>query len=113
MPISTISNTTSPTLHLYFDHQGFLIEPRFWSTGLAEQIANREGIFGLQAKHWLVIHLIRGYFLKRGAPPSMRQVCRRVRISKYQTIGLFACCEQAWKIAGLPNPGQEMQNYLH
>jgi dissimilatory sulfite reductase related protein len=42
----------------------------------------------------------------------MRRVCRETALSKSEIYDLFGGCLRAWRIAGLPNPGEEARTYL-
>lgn len=95
------------------DEHGFIIEVDHWNEEIAQLIAHQERIAELTPAHWQVIHFVRQYYLEKGAPPLMRQVCRQIALSKYQTVGLFSGCLQVWKIAGLPNPGDEARVHMH
>ena len=100
-------------IQLSLDQHGFINDPSQWNEQVAELIAHQEWIYELTPAHWQVIHFVRRYYLEKGAPPLMRQVCRQIAISKYQTVGLFSGCLQVWKIAGLPNPGEEARVHMH
>ena len=90
-----------------FDANGFLIDPSLWDQELASRIAQQELIDHLYAEHWRVIDFVRRRYQRRGFPPSMRQVCRELKLSRSQGRGLFGNCLRPWRIAGLPDPGDE------
>jgi len=96
-----------------FDKDGFINEPDLWNKNIARKIAKSEWIDELNSTHWQVIEFVRRYYAEKGAAPIMRQVCRQVSLSKYQSVGLFSGCLQVWKIAGLPNPGDEARGHMH
>ena len=96
-----------------FDRDGYLVEPDGWSADLAEELARQSGIVELTAKHWEVIGIVRdGYFLI-GALPVMRLVCRAAGLDPSRAHELFSSCSSLWRIAGLPNPGEEAKAYMH
>lgn len=99
--------------HQLFDEDGFLIDTLLWSEQLARTLAQEEGLEQLTAEHWRVIGFIRDKFLRIGAPSNMRQVCRGTELSRAQIKGLFGGCLAIWRIAGLPNPGEEAKSYLN
>ena len=66
----------------------------------------------LTEQHWLVLHHIREKFFRLGALPNMRRVCRDTSLSRTQVHNLFGSCLAIWRIAGLPNPGEEARAYL-
>lgn len=102
-------DTFPPSL---FDEDGFIIDHALWSERLAPKIAREEGIDELTAAHWRVILHIREKYLRLGASPNLRQVCRATSLSRVQIHNLFGGCLCIWRIAGLPNPGEEAKAYL-
>jgi len=95
-----------------FDEDGFLIDFASWDERLASDIAAEEHVGRLTDAHWRVIEHIREKFLRLGALPNMRQVCRATSLSRTQIHNLFGSCQAIWRIAGLPNPGEEAKAYL-
>jgi tRNA 2-thiouridine synthesizing protein E len=95
-----------------FDQDGFLVDHEAWSEDLGRAIAAQEGVGPLGEKHWRVIHYIRERFQELGALPSIRRVCRATEVPKAQVYALFGGCLVIWRIAGLPNPGEEAKAYL-
>jgi len=95
-----------------FDELGFLINSDLWTEMLAENIAQQQGIEALDEKHWRVIHHIRAKYLEVGGLPAMRLVCRAVGLSKQEVYDLFGGCLPVWRIAGLPDPGEEARAYM-
>ncbi len=95
-----------------FDEDGFLLDPSVWNESLAEQIACEEGILELTPEHWRVIERVRTKFFQVGALPNLRRLCRDTALSRTQMHLLFGSCKSIWRIAGLPNPGEEAKTYL-
>lgn len=96
-----------------FDSNGYLVESDSWSAGLAEELARQAGIAGLTAKHWQVIGIVRDGYFSIGALPVMRLVCRAAGLDPSRAHELFSSCSILWRIAGLPNPGEEARAYMH
>jgi tRNA 2-thiouridine synthesizing protein E len=96
----------------FFDEDGYLSDPQLWDEYLGEVIAVKEGVAPLNARHWRVIHHIRERFLLLGGLPSLRRVCRGTSLSRAEIYDLFGGCLVIWRIAGLPNPGEEAKAYL-
>jgi len=109
---TSITQTEKISISL-FDKDGFICDPDLWDKDVAHHIAHIESLGKLTTPHWQVINFVRNYYLEKGAPPLMRQVCRQLKLSKYHAVGLFSGCLQVWKIAGLPNPGDEARGHLH
>jgi TusE/DsrC/DsvC family sulfur relay protein len=95
-----------------FDESGFLANPSLWTEELAREIAELDGIASLGERHWRVIYHIRDRFFRLGALPSMRLVCRATSVSREEIDTLFGGCRGIWRIAGLPDPGEEAKSYL-
>jgi tRNA 2-thiouridine synthesizing protein E len=106
---SRSSDASTPPL---FDEDGFIIHHELWSERLASRIAADEGIDELTEAHWRVIRHIRDKFQLLGGFPSIRQVCRATSLSSAQVHHLFGGCMSIWRIAGLPNPGEEAKAYM-
>ncbi len=97
----------------WFDAEGFLAHPEDWTPNLARKIAWMEGVDELTAKHWEVIHLVRDRYYAIGALPVMRLVCRAAGIDPHNAHTLFSSCSSLWRIAGLPDPGEEARTYMN
>lgn len=96
-----------------FDADGFLVDTGHWTPGLARQLAAEAGIAELTAPHWRVIEHVRSRFFDFGSLPVMRLVCRAAGIEPGTAHRLFDGCATVWRIAGLPNPGEEARTYMH
>ncbi len=107
-----LASQTHPA-HQLFDEDGFLVDPALWSEPLARTLAEQEGLGPLTAEHWRVIGFIRDKFLRLGAPSNLRLVCRGTELSRSQIKSLFGGCLVIWRLAGLPNPGEEAKSYLN
>lgn len=95
-----------------FDEDGLLIDPENWNPSLAQDVATQFGIARLSKDHWRVIHAIRSYFGKYGVAPAMGYVCYAQDQNKMCVHDLFGTCLNAWRVSGLPNPGEEAKSYL-
>lgn len=95
-----------------FDEDGFLVDFGQWNEALAQRIAQREGVAQLHEPHWRLIRHVRERFLALGGLPSLRRVCRATGLSRDEVHELFGGCLPVWRIAGLPNPGEEAKAYM-
>lgn len=110
----------SPTTHspdtlihsISFDEHGFIVDEYLWTRELAAQIAVREGLGELSKKHWKILEAVRAKYQQLGGMPGMRSVCKSAGVEKYDIYSLFGNCLTVCKVAGLPDPGTEMRNYL-
>ena len=96
-----------------FDSDGFLAASDCWTVDMAEELARQAGIAELTAKHWDVIRIVRDGYFTIGALPVMRLVCRAAGLDPSRAHELFSSCASLWRIAGLPNPGEEAKSYMH
>ena len=97
---------------LDFNHMGFMADFWAWDDEVARGLAEEEGL-QLQAGHWAVIRFLRDFYCRHLIPPPARAMYRalgeslgRERASAGEAIGrLFpdGGCEQACRIAGLPD----------
>jgi len=95
-----------------FDEDGFLLDPAQWDRQLAQRIASQEGVGDLGDAHWTVIRQLRDHYLKSGALSPTSHVCRVSQLDPQCVAGLFRNMLSAWRIAGLPNPGEEAKSYM-
>ena len=58
-------------------------------------------------KQLQIAHYLRDYFFELGAFASPHQICSELDIDREDMKAFFGSCANAWKIAGLPNPGEE------
>ncbi len=99
-------------LPIQFDEDGFLQNNSPWSQDLSQAIADSHSLGPLSADHWRVINFLRAHYSKFEALPAMRRVCRVCGLKKHAVQALFGGCRNAWRIAGLPNPGPEALAYM-
>lgn len=95
-----------------FDSYGFLKPGIAWNPDKAQMIARRLGINTLSDRHLAVARKIRAhYFTHRTIlPPTL--LCEELEFDDACLDELFDGPLHAWKIAGLPNPGEEARIYL-
>lgn len=95
-----------------FDEDGFMVDPLAWNEDVAEWIAWEDGIGELTDAHWQIINYLREYHRKFGCVPVMHLVCRANKIKREDVKTLFNNCLEVWRVAGLPNPGEEAKAYM-
>ena len=98
--------------HEILDEEGYLIDAYSWDRSFTVRRAEEAGLT-LTAQHWQLIELIRDKYLRLGALPPMRTVCKAVGIDKQTLKQQFGSCLALWKMAGLPNPGEEAKAYMN
>jgi TusE/DsrC/DsvC family sulfur relay protein len=104
--------TVKPSPEL-FDEDGLIRDFGSWSEPLAQALAQEAGIGLLGEAHWKIIHAMRDHYQRLGAAPVMHRVCHDAGIERPQVNKLFGYCLVAWRVAGLPNPGEEARSYLN
>ena len=98
--------------YVCFDEDGFMLEPENWTEETAAMIAEIDGVGPLRAEHWQVINFLRDRYLRLGAIPPVRNICKNSTLSKEEIKALFGSCLEIWRIAGLPDPGEEAKSYM-
>lgn len=111
---TTTQQAASPryTAFITYDEEGFIIDPNQWTETLATILAESAGIKKLTKPHLDIIHFIRERYLSYGSIPPMRIICRKLGTERDAVKGLFGGCLKLWRIAGLPNPGEEAKAYM-
>ena len=94
------------------DNDGFLVDPASWSAAVAREIARCDGMPALTPAHWQVINYLREHYLAHGTLPVMSHVCRVSHLAPHCVTDLFHDSKEAWRVAGLPNPGEEAKSYM-
>jgi len=95
-----------------FDEDGLIRDFASWSEQLGAALAQDAGIGPLTEAHWTIIRAMRKHYAQLGAAPAMHRICRDEGIERQQVNELFGYCLVAWRVAGLPNPGEEAKSYL-
>lgn len=95
-----------------FNSYGFLIDPDFWDRDMALRIAAELDLNDLEESHWAVIDYLRKHYLENGTMPWEGNLCRDLDLIENCVNRLFGGPIEAWKVAGLPDPGEEARNYM-
>jgi len=103
--------STSPGTAV-FDLDGFLLDPSMWSEGLADHIARSDGLGELNELQISLLLALRREFSKHGAVPALSHVCHIAEQKGDCMHHLFPNAREAWRVAGLPNPGEEAKAYM-
>jgi tRNA 2-thiouridine synthesizing protein E len=99
-------------LSFLFDKDGFFINPEQWDIALAQHIANSEGLGEMDDLQQGLLLTLRDEFQKFGAVTALSHICHLNGLDADCLHQLFRSPRQAWRIAGLPNPGEEAKAYL-
>jgi TusE/DsrC/DsvC family sulfur relay protein len=95
-------------LKITVDEDGFLANIDDWSEQVARVLAAREGIADLPEERLDILKFMREYYGKHHFFPIVRYVCKNVHQPNNCVTEQFIDPVTAWKIAGLPNPGEEV-----
>lgn len=107
-----MATMTKEVVPLEFDEDGFLNDPAAWNKELAQQIAGADGVGSLGGLHWAVIDQLRDHYLNHGSLVPASHVCRVNNLDPLCVAKTFRNMREAWRIAGLPNPGEEAKSYM-
>jgi tRNA 2-thiouridine synthesizing protein E len=95
-----------------FDPDGFLLDPEMWSESLADRIAQSDGLGKLNETQIGLLLALRSEYAKNGSVPALRHVCHITGQDPDCMQPLFPTPREAWRLAGLPNPGEEAKSYM-
>lgn len=93
------------------DDDGFLARFEDWTESIGMCMAEREGLQGLTEENLAILRFLRRYYRKHAFYPIIRAVCDFVRQRRNCMSVSFKDPVTAWKIAGLPNPGEEVRTF--
>jgi tRNA 2-thiouridine synthesizing protein E len=95
-----------------FDADGFVQDTEAWNEDLARRIAAADGLGELDEAQLAVVRHLRDSYRRQGAVPALAHICRLGGFDRDCMNQLFPTPREAWRIAGLPNPGEEAKAYL-
>lgn len=98
--------------HTELDEFGLLVNPADWTPELARELANHYKVDTLTDQHWAFIQSLRDYYAEFHVPPPAYKLCQDLHLQRGCGHRLFHTCLDAWRIAGLPDPGEEAKTYL-
>ncbi|MCI4626629.1 MAG: TusE/DsrC/DsvC family sulfur relay protein [Candidatus Magnetoovum sp. WYHC-5] len=94
------------------DDGGFLRNLFPWNEHIACVLAEKLGVEELTEGKMDIIKVMRQYYLEFKSFPILGVVCKNLDRSKNCVKEEFVDPLIAWKIAGLPNPGEEVIAYV-
>jgi TusE/DsrC/DsvC family sulfur relay protein len=95
-----------------FDSTGFLADAGTWNEKMAKDIAELDGIGPLTPDHWKIIHFLRYSWLDCHSLPAVSHTCHVAGMGPQCLEELFHGPREAWRVAGLPDPGEEARAYM-
>lgn len=99
-------------VHVDIDNEGYLVNPKDWSEGVAREFAEEEGI-SLTLVHWKVFWFMRKYYDEHGIAADARFVIKFLRNElsyggrakeKLYELFPYGYVKQACRIAGMKRP---------
>ncbi len=90
------------------DADGFLVNYEDWNEAVAAALARKEGIKEFAPGMLDALRFMRDYYVRYKFFPIIRAVCKNVGQPKDCITENFIDPATAWKLAGLPNLGEEM-----
>jgi len=101
-----------PEDRVEFDPDGFIMDPYDWDEDLAVQLAINDGLDELTDHHWQVIGYLREHYLAHQSLPPLSYVEWLFGLERDQVRHMFHGMREVWRVAGLPNPGEEAMAYM-
>ena len=95
------------------DDNGYLKNIKSWNGAVALALAKKAGMRKLSDDQMDILKFLREYYEKFNAFPILRMVCSNLHKPKSCMTKPFGMDPlKAWKIAGLPQPNEEVIVYL-
>ncbi|MCL4456559.1 MAG: TusE/DsrC/DsvC family sulfur relay protein [Nitrospirae bacterium] len=94
------------------DDSGYLVNIDDWNEQVACALAEREGVDELTKERMDILKFIREYYKKYNFFPILNAVCKNVHQPKNCINEKFMDPLTAWKLAGLPQPGEDIINIV-
>ncbi len=98
-------------LKISVDENGFLVHSDEWNEAVAQALGEREGMGRLSEDQLDILRFMREYYHKHHFFPIVRFVCKNIGQPRNCVTEKFMDPVTAWKIAGLPNPGEEVRMF--
>ncbi len=95
------------------DENGLLQNPQQWNPQLAIHLAHHLDITPLTDDHWAVINDMREHYQRFAVAPAIHSICHKHQQDEFWVHQLFGNSLNAWRVAGLPDPGEEARAYLN
>lgn len=95
-----------------FDLDGFLLDPAIWTESLAGHIAQKDGLGELSELQINLLRSLRREYAKHASVTALSHVCHLMGLDANCMQHVFPGPREAWRIAGLPNPGEEAKSYM-
>ncbi|MBF0172748.1 MAG: TusE/DsrC/DsvC family sulfur relay protein [Magnetococcales bacterium] len=95
------------------DEDGFSLPEVAWNEDLAIAMASEDHLPKLSDQQLQFLHTLRNYYDHFRFVPLERYACRATALADDCVQDLFqGNMREAWRLAGLPNPGEEANTYM-
>ncbi len=106
-------NSKQHNKRIKFNEDGFLMNCTQWDETIAQEIADEDGLGKLSADQFEVLRHLREHYFRTGYITPVRVICHESHLGPHCITDLFSSTGvEAWKIAGLPDPGEEVKSYM-
>ncbi len=100
------------TAKVEVDDEGYLVRFDDWNERVACALAEREGVEEITPERMEILRFMRDHYRRFNSFPLLPAVCRNIHQSRECVREEFMEPLKAWKIAGLPRPGEEALAYI-
>lgn len=94
------------------DDEGYLVNINDWNEQVACALAEREGVDELTKERIDILKFVREYYKKYNFFPILNAVCKNVHQPKNCINEKFMDPLTAWKLAGIPQPSEDIVNIV-
>jgi TusE/DsrC/DsvC family sulfur relay protein len=94
------------------DEDGYLVNFDDWDEDVASELAARANVGELTPESISMLKFIRDHYKAYNFFPIVNSICRNIRAPKDCVAEKFFNPLIAWKIAGLPHPGEPIISLL-
>jgi TusE/DsrC/DsvC family sulfur relay protein len=99
-------------IDFHMDNEGYLINPDEWNEFVASAIAKKVFKKEITPDMLEILYFVREYYKMKKSFPSLIFVAKSLNISARNVLFLFGSHANAWKMAGLPQPKEELSYLL-
>lgn len=99
-------------IEFQMDNEGYLINPDEWNEFVASAIAKKVFKKEITPDMLEILYFVREYYKMKQSFPSLIFVAKSLNKSPRDVLFLFGSHANAWKMAGLPKPKEELSYLL-
>lgn len=99
-------------IEFQMDNEGYLINPDEWNEFVASAIAKKVFKKEITPDMLEILYFVREHYKIKKSFPSLTFVAKSLKKSGRDIFFLFGSHANAWKMAGLPQPKEELSHLL-